>query len=115
VRLPDLSLVVLRTRDVDRTRALYEGLGLKFVEEQHATGPAHLSATLASGLVIEIYPTRQAQGVETTRLGFVVENLDAALLAASTAGAEVVSRDGRTSAVIEDLDGRRVELHTRTT
>jgi hypothetical protein len=41
-----LRLLVLRTHDLAVSRAIYEALGLRFRDEQHGQGPAHLSAVL---------------------------------------------------------------------
>jgi len=107
---PDLTLLVLRTSDVPSTRRLYEGFGLRFTDERHGSGPRHCSATLDSGLVIEIYPAKTSI-IENSRLGFVVTDLPAVLHAVTAAGAKVIGYESGGVVVVEDLDGRRVELH----
>ena len=42
----ELSLVVLRCADLERTRRFYEALGLTLMPEQHGSGPRHYSARL---------------------------------------------------------------------
>ncbi len=111
LRTPDFSLLVLRSVNLSGTRRLYEALGLDFVDEQHGSGLKHCSATLAGGLVIEIYPAKDSIPSEKTRLGFVVDDLVDTLDAVRAAGAVVVSVEVPLAALIEDLDGRRIELH----
>lgn len=108
-----LELVVLRCGDVARSRAFYEALGLQFVAEQHGTGPAHLAATLADGVVVELYPasgqpTAPGRGsVGDVRLGFAVGFFEAVLDELADGGTVVPSPDGG-QAVVTDPDGRRV-------
>ena len=108
-----LELVVLRCGDVGRSRAFYEALGLRFVAEQHATGPAHLAAALADGVVVELYPAEgeptapERGSVGDVRLGFVVAPFEAVLDQLAAAGA-VVPAPGGGQAVVTDPDGRRV-------
>ena len=52
---PSLTLVVLRSPDIDRLKAFYEALGLALTAERHGNGPDHYSATLGS-TIIEFYP-----------------------------------------------------------
>jgi lactoylglutathione lyase len=114
---PELNLVVLRVGRLDRTRAFYEALGLRFVDEQHGEGPRHLATTLPSGVVLELYP-RQAIGgrwlVDEVRLGFVVADVGQAIDDLTAAGGQPVSSPMATArgrrAVVEDPDFRRVEL-----
>ena len=112
--MPDvaLSLVVIRSPDLDRCRRFYEALGLSFNEEQHCTGPAHLAAVLTGGAVLEIYPATDPGPVDRgtladTRLGFIVDDLPAALAAIGATPAT----EGK--AVVTDPDGRRIELAQR--
>lgn len=114
VATPDLNLLVLRSVDVRATRELYEAIGLVFLDEQHGNGPRHCSATLSGGLVIEIYPTNESIPTEKTRLGFFVDELGTVLRAVLAAGAVEISLDAPLGAVVEDLDGRRIELRQAT-
>jgi catechol 2,3-dioxygenase-like lactoylglutathione lyase family enzyme len=86
-----LNLLVLRCRDIVATRAFYEGMGigLLFTQEQHGAGPDHYSAQLDGGLVLELYPAKG--DTDNTRLGF--------------------GTGGGNCRVVEDPDGRNVELH----
>ena len=62
-------VVVLRARDVTATRAFYESMGLRFVEEQHGTGPRHAAADCGEW-VLEIYPATANAPTATTELIF---------------------------------------------
>jgi predicted enzyme related to lactoylglutathione lyase len=111
-----LNLVVLKVRDLARSKAFYEALGLTLVEEQHGKGPVHFSCS-QNGLVFELYPTGDAEISPSVRLGFAVENVDAAIISLENAGGSVVSapRDspwGR-RAVMRDPGGYAVEIASR--
>lgn len=117
--MTELSLIVLRANDLDKTRQFYTLLGLEFVQEQHGSGPIHFSSQCGSG-VIEIYPgsagtapDRKTSGATT--LGFRVVSFDTVLQAVEQFGAKILtklkdSQWGR-RAVVEDPDGRAVKLN----
>lgn len=113
---PVLMLLVLYSQAVDQTQRFYERLGLVFQPEQHGNGPPHVAAIVGE-VVLEIYPQAQAAG--PLRLGFRVENVDALVASLSQAGMPVVSVPRLTPrgrlAVVQDPDGRRVELLETTT
>jgi catechol 2,3-dioxygenase-like lactoylglutathione lyase family enzyme len=106
-----LTLVVLRCGDLERARSFYEALGLALRSEQHGKGPVHYSATLGH-TVLELYPDGGAT-TRGVRLGLRVTNLAETLAAAKQSGAQIVSVNESSQpphAVIEDLDGHRIEL-----
>ena len=112
---PRINLVVLRVADIDRAATFYRLLGFEFVKHAHGNGPQHYAAE-RDGFVFEVYPATPAQGVSsTTRIGFVVDNVDdAASKLGSFEGAKLVSPPmdsewGR-RAVVADPDGHRIEL-----
>lgn len=114
VNRPILSLVVLRSPDIDRAAAFYSRLGLWFARHRHGAGPEHFSAELPGG-VFEIYP-QTAEGASTlgTRVGFTVASVDEAVASLSEYPGAVISPPkgsewGR-RAVVTDPDGHRVEL-----
>jgi predicted enzyme related to lactoylglutathione lyase len=113
-----LSLVVLKTRQVDALRKFYDALGIELTEEQHGKGPVHFAGQVGH-VVLEIYPLAQdATSVDaTTRLGFVVANVAEVVRALQALGAAVVSEPQATKwgirAVVRDPDGRAVELCER--
>lgn len=111
---PRLNLLVLRCADIDRAATFYSRLGFHFTQHAHGKGPIHHAAE-TGGTVFELYPQTEKSGSSAgTRLGFAVENVDAAVTALIEVGAVVVtpaadSEWGR-RAVIRDLDGHTVEL-----
>ena len=114
---PELRLLVVRSPQHGVVRRFYEALGVPFVDEQHGRGPAHAAAVLPSGLVFELYPSNTGGGPGAgtaldVRLGFAVDDVDAAVDAALAAGGTLRSRDdGR--ALVVDPDGRAVEVSER--
>src|SRR2546426_1675331 len=84
-----ISLVVLRSADVERARVFYEALGLRLTEEQHRDGPRHYSATLGA-VVLEIYP-RSNLDTRGLRLGLVVSDLTASVVVSMSADARTRS------------------------
>jgi predicted enzyme related to lactoylglutathione lyase len=110
-----LSLLVLKTRQLDRLKAFYAALGIAVTEERHGGGPTHHAGRVGD-VVLELYPLPEDAGPAdaTTRLGFVVPDLDAAVHALEAAGGTVAARPRTTDwgyrAVVRDPDGRAVEL-----
>lgn len=112
-----LTLLVLKTSQVDRLRTFYAALGIELNEERHGKGPIHYSGRIGE-LVLEVYPLPEDAGVDsTTRLGFAVENLAETLAALQNIGTPVVTPAQETAwgqrAVVRDPDGRAVELYQR--
>jgi len=109
-----LNLVVIRAREPERLAGLYSVLGLSFERHRHRNGPEHF-ASEEDGCVFEIYPASQknppAAGV---RLGFRVEDVDAAVAAWRAAGGKVVEAPADSPwgrrAVLCDLEGTKVEI-----
>ena len=108
-----LNLLVLRCRDLERSRAFYEHFGLHFAKHAHGAGPEHYSHEDARG-VFELYPSkRSADAPDQTGLGFAVSDLravHAALAACGFAPAAVTDNPWGTTFVVRDPDGRRVEV-----
>lgn len=110
----ELNLVVLRSADIDRAAQFYQLLGLEFTKHRHGTGSEHYASELGA-FVFEIYPRQKESDSSTgTRIGFRVFSVDKAIVELEKAGARIVSLSkdspwGR-RAVIDDLDGHRVEL-----
>jgi predicted enzyme related to lactoylglutathione lyase len=113
-----LTLLVLKTRQVERLRSFYKALGIELAEEQHGIGPIHYAGRVGE-LVLELYPLPDdGGGVDTTtRLGFSVENLPGTIEATQAAGAPAISQPQDTPwglrAVVRDPDGRAIELYQR--
>lgn len=109
-----INLIVIRVADIERSACFYRALGLALTREKHGTGPEHYSADL-EGTIFELYlRSPDQEGTSRVRLGFTVDQLDRVVNACLTAGARLVepvkeSPWGR-RAVIEDLDGHKIEL-----
>jgi lactoylglutathione lyase len=86
-----LSLIVIRTADIDASLAFYRALGVAFVQEQHGSGPVHYSCNFGD-LVLELYLNKAESPEEsrthTTMLGFRVVSLETTLLALGKLGIE---------------------------
>src|SRR3954452_17372949 len=92
---PTLSLLTLRTADVETALSFYRALGFEFVEEQHGTGPRHHSSK-AGSTVLEIYPGEPGRAPElrsagATLIGFGVADLDQALSSLTELGAPILT------------------------
>ncbi len=114
---PSLSLLVLKTHQVQKLCSFYASIGLSFCEEQHGRGPVHFAAEF-NGIVLEIYPLADdAIADQTTRLGFVVADLQQVLR--HLADQELCdppqprSTDWGERSIVRDPDGRAVELYQR--
>jgi predicted enzyme related to lactoylglutathione lyase len=113
-----LSLLVLKTHQLDKARSFYHALGVEFAEEKHGAGPAQYAGKLG-GVVFELYPLPDGAGPAdaATRLGFAVSDVDAAVQSVQAVGASVDRLPEETPwgrrAVVRDPDGRTVELYRR--
>lgn len=109
-----LNLLVLRARCPKSLVAFYEGLGLKFDEERHGSGPLHHAARQGA-TVFEIYPcSSDDRSTVATRLGFSVDDVDAACRRALE-GCGTLVQEPRDSewgrrAVVKDPEGHTIEL-----
>lgn len=113
-----LTLLVLKTRQVEQLRLFYQTLGIALVEERHGTGPVHFAGR-AGDVVIELYPMPDdSTPVDpSTRLGFVVDDVAAVIKALEGIGTKIVTPPKETAwglqGVVKDPDGRSVELTQR--
>jgi catechol 2,3-dioxygenase-like lactoylglutathione lyase family enzyme len=108
-----LQLVMIRSKDLEKARAFYEALGVKFVMHSHG-GPDHLCCE-SHGFVFEIYPLGKKQTATVdTRLGFAVKSIRGAIAKAESVGGVVFQLPKQTPwgkrAVLCDPDGHRVEI-----
>jgi catechol 2,3-dioxygenase-like lactoylglutathione lyase family enzyme len=102
-----LNLLVLRCKNIETSKNFYEKLGLKFIKEQHGKGAVHY-ATYVREMVLELYPLKEGFEIEQSRLGFTVD-----MNVLENMKDDVVSTyefDGQRVFVVEDADGRKVEL-----
>jgi lactoylglutathione lyase len=112
-----LTLVVIRSRDIDRLASFYAVLGIKFSRHQHDQGPEHLSASVG-GTVFEIYPSAHSkESTTSTRLGFTVPSLSKAIAELRGLEATVLIEPADTPfgrrAVVKDFEGHKVELYEK--
>ena len=109
-----LRLLVLKTPQLDAVRAFYQSLGIELTEERHDSGPVHYAGQIGDA-VLEIYPLPGGTADATTRLGFVVGNLERLVGELETGTTRVIAWPQRTAwgvrAVVQDPDGRAVELY----
>lgn len=110
-----LNLVVLKTSRPDDLASFYQHLGIVFEKHRPGTGPLHYAGDI-EGIVFEIYPLPKDRDKadDTLRLGFTVENLDAKTNTLKESGGKIVKAPEQTEwgyiAIVEDLDGRKIEL-----
>ncbi len=110
-----LNLIVIKTKEPKFLKSQYELLGLKFEYHRHGNGPYHYASEIDK-LVFEIYPLPKSKEIadNTTRLGFKVSEFDILISKLEQANWLIKSKPIQTdwgySCVIEDLDGRKVEL-----
>jgi lactoylglutathione lyase len=57
----DDHTLVLKAKDLQKTKNFFESMGLKFVEEKHGQGPVHYACQVGPN-VLEIYPEKQSNG-----------------------------------------------------
>lgn len=113
--MPSIHLIVIKTGKLDAQSAFYASLGFQFDYHKHGGGPFHY-ASVGGSTVLEIYPLPRGvtQADNTTRLGFTVENLDGLIEQLQSQGTRIITPPVRTewgyTAVVEDLDGRKIEL-----
>jgi len=103
-----LNLLILRCSDIEKSKDFYKKLSLSFVKEQHGKGAVHYATTLGD-MILELYPLGNGT-VDNTRLGFMVNSIKPIL---EDKMVEIVSEyefDGKTTYVIVDPDGRKVEI-----
>jgi lactoylglutathione lyase len=112
-----INLVVLRSRDLERSVSFYSRLGLIFVKEKHGNGSEHYAASLL-GSIFEIYPVA-ANGIDTlgTRIGFTLASIDNAISNLSDFPNSIFTAAHNSEwgyrAVVVDPDGHKVELSQR--
>jgi predicted lactoylglutathione lyase len=109
------NLIVIRTNKLHEQAQFYTALGFEFEYHQHGNGPMHY-ASKGTQPTLEIYPLLKSQIKPdvSTRLGFLVENPDIIVQSVLSLGGNLVTQGADTpwgyTAVIADLDGRKIEL-----
>ena len=114
-----LSLMVLRTNNIEAVLAFYQAIGLQFQQEQHGSGPIHYSCQIGT-VVMEIFPGETGKAPDrksggATMLGFTVASLDETLHALAKLAVNPTSPPKQSAwghrAVVLDPDGRAVEIN----
>jgi len=115
--MPSLSLLVVKTHQMEAVRRFYAAVGVEFQQEKHGKGPVHFTGRLGE-TVFEIYPLAPDRTSDTTtRLGIAVDDLSE-VLKSLVAGSIIGKTEPRETeeglqAVIRDPDDRSVELIQR--
>ena len=116
--MPKLKLLVIRTDQLEKQVEFYKNLGLTFQYHRHGKGVFHYSTEIGE-TVFEIYPlTKNYPNVDKgTRLGFEVENLDSLMKDLGKKGVKIIKEARETEfgyfGIVEDWDGRKVELYQK--
>lgn len=110
-----INLLVIRTENPELLKSQYELLGFNFEHHQHGSGPFHY-ASEEDGFVFEIYPLTKSmiKADHSIRMGFTVQNLEQKIKDLGVSTWKILSAPSNTEwgwqAVIQDLDGRKIEL-----
>lgn len=109
-----ISLVMIRSTNLERANNFYGTLGLEFTLHKHGSGPEHLACEM-DRFVFEVYPRKDdSDSTSATRIGFRVPSVDAVVERLQHMGAKLVSPPKESPwgrrAVVDDFDGHRVEL-----
>ena len=109
---PRVNLLVLRCRDLERSRSFYELLGFRFTAHAHGAGPTHY-AYETPDFVFELYPAPSDDYVDQTGVGIStadLQQLHQQLAKAGVNPGSIKQNPWGTTFVVRDPDGRRVEL-----
>lgn len=113
-----INLLVIRTENPENLKNQYEILGHEFDYHQHGNGPFHY-ASEQDGFVLEIYPlTKSMEKADNSlRLGFDVRDLKTKIEELKNSNWTIISEPLETkwglTAVVQDLDGRKIELKNK--
>ncbi|MBD0404978.1 VOC family protein [Flammeovirga sp. EKP202] len=113
-----LNLLVIRTKEPQLLAEQYKMLGLSFDYHKHGNGPFHFASEV-DGFVFEIYPLTKSMDKAdgSLRMGFEVDNLHDVLDDIKDSDWKITQEIKETEwglvAVIQDLDGRKIELKNR--
>ncbi|AYB34073.1 VOC family protein [Chryseolinea soli] len=116
--MTSLNLIVIKTDNLQGQAEFYTALGIQFDYHKHGNGPNHY-ASVAHRPTLEIYPLPKNTTTpdNTTRLGFMVERLDVLIADLKSRGVAIVSEPSVSEwgygAIVQDLDGRKIELTER--
>lgn len=118
--MAEVSSIVLFSDRPERLIAFYGALGIDFEEEDHGDGPSHSAADIG-GMHLAVFGAPEGarppewRSAGSTFCGFYVTSLDETLAALTDLGTVVLVdhqvRDWGCRAVVEDPDGRTVEIN----
>jgi lactoylglutathione lyase len=114
-----IKLVVIKTNKLDNLAKFYSDIGLNFEFHQHGKRVFHYAAVI-DDFIFEIYPLPENIIIPdaTTRLGFEVGDLDEMIFKLREKGVKIITEPMLTEygyvSIIEDLDGRKIELSQNT-
>ncbi|MFK7776378.1 MAG: VOC family protein [Saprospiraceae bacterium] len=115
-----ITLLVIKTNQLEKQKSFYEQFGLVFQKEKHGNGPEHFSSIIEKqNIVLEIYPLSKNQPLPdtTTRLGFRVSDLEKTISTILEIGGEVKNEIREMEfgklAVVKDFDGRSIEVYQK--
>lgn len=115
----NLNLLVIRSVIPKQLADFYEQLGMVFEYHRHGNGPFHYSAQMGPTL-LEIYPLAkgQEQVDKYLRLGFEIDLFDTRIDKLQQQGITFhqlpMTTEWGVMAVIEDPEGRKLELYNKT-
>jgi hypothetical protein len=110
-----IDLIVIKTPRPQQLADFYSLLGIEFDYHNHGSGPFHYAAKI-NDTVLEIYPLPKNldKADDTLRLGFSIKKLNEVVEKLRTRGVKIIKEPSMTEwgyqALVEDLDGRKVEL-----
>lgn len=108
----------MRTSDEKGLADFYSQLGFEFDYHKHGNSPYHYSAKIGSG-ILEIYPLTKNQTAadKNLRLGFSIDAFDLVIEKLKINNTVFVTEPTATDfgfmAIIEDPDGRKIELYKK--
>ena len=114
----ELRLIVLRTSDTKRLSDFYSLLGLTLEYHRHGNSPYHYSATIGP-TVLEIYPLakNQMEADKNLRIGLAIDNFERIIQELKSNNATFSTDPAQTqfgfSAIVQDPDGRKIELYRK--
>lgn len=113
-----LSLLVIRSKNMEQLIGFYSLLGLSFDYHRHGNSPLHYSGMVGKTL-LEIYPLAkdQEQTDKYLRLGFGIENFEETILKLKASKILFLSEPMQTEfgymTIVSDPDGRKTELYKK--
>ncbi len=121
--MAEIASLVLFSGDPEQTAAFYRAIGLQLHDEDHGDGPRHLAADIG-GVHFAVFDAASSAGHApkwrepgSSFPGFYVASLEHTLTTLAGYGAPVLVshqvRPWACRAVVEDPDGRAVEINQR--